>query len=471
MRATPSSNPTSTAPDRAADSAALPADHAPTRGLRRRYYFRALWSGAAAKVINIGVQVVSMSMTVRYLGKERYGVWTTITTISAWLALANFGLGQGLTTRLSSLGANEEESRELARRSICSTLAMSASIAAFLLPLCLLGAWLVPWATLFKLSTPLAISEVRPTVLISMAVIVMLLPLTIGGSVLSGYQRNDLLNVTSGLSSVLSLILLMIALALRWGMPALSLTIMLPQGASAIAQLLLVRSMGVLPLDLRYVNRHEALRMMRLGVKFLVIQLFGIFIFETGALIIAGKFGVAEVTPYGVTNRLVMVIVTVFSVIASPLWPAYGDAFGRGDLDWARRVFRKSLKLILGLWLCAAVVLGVGGRFIIQIWVGPAAVPSWMLLWTMLLYALSIGLGFVVAFPLNGAGRLTPQVVAAVVCGLLNIPISIYLADKLGIAGVVISQAGVMLLLAIPIQLAAVRRLLRGEGVPTSATG
>jgi O-antigen/teichoic acid export membrane protein len=87
----------------------------------------------------------------------------------------------------------------------------------------------------------------------------------------------------------------------------------------------------------------------------------------------------------------------------------------------------------------------------------------------MLVYALSIGLGFVVAYPLNGAGRLTPQVVAAVVCGLLNIPLSVYLADKLGIAGVVVSQAGVMLLIAVPIQLAAVRRLLRGEGLARPA--
>jgi O-antigen/teichoic acid export membrane protein len=444
-----------------------------TRGLRRRYYFRALWSGAAAKVVNIGVQVVSMSMTVRYLGKERYGVWTTITTIAAWLTLANFGLGQGLTTRLSGLGADEEDGREKARRSICSTLVMSASIATVFLPFCLLAAWLVPWTTIFKLSSPMAIAEARPTVLICVSVIVAMLPLTIGGSVLSGYQRNDLLNVTSAVSSVLSLVLLVTALALRWGMPALALAVMLPQVAAGVAQLLLVRSMGVLTLNARYVDRHEAVRMMQLGVKFLVIQLFGIFIFETGALIIASKFGVAEVTPYGITNRLVMVVVTVFSVIASPLWPAYGDAFGRGDLEWARRVFRKSLRLILGLWLCTAMVLGVGGRLIIHIWVGPAAVPTWTLLWTMLVYALSIGLGFVVAYPLNGAGRLTPQVVAAVVCGTLNIPLAIFLANKLGIAGVVVSQAAVMLLIAVPIQLVAVRRLLRGVDLarPGAASG
>jgi len=447
-----------------------PVDHGHTRGVRRRLYLRAVWSGAASRVINIVVQVLSLSMTVRYLGKERYGVWTTVSTIAAWLALANFGLGQGLTTHLSSLGTEDESRRETARRSICSTLAMSACVVAILFPLCLLAASLIPWATIFKLTTPLGIAEVRPTVLISISIVLLLLPMTIGGSVLSGYQRNDLLNVTFTLGSLAGLGLLVTVVRLRLGMPALCLAVMLPQGAAALAQLIIVRSMGMLPLDARYVSRRAALDMMRLGVKFLVIQLFGIFIFETGAIIIAGKLGATEVTPYGITNRIVMVIVTAFQVIVAPLWPAYGDAFGRGDLEWARRVFFKSLRLVVGLWLLAAVVLGVGGRWIIYAWAGPDAVPSWALLWTMLLYALSFGAGLVVAYPLNGAGRLTPQLVAAVICGLTNIPLAFFLASRFGVTGVVVSQAAVMFFIAIPIQLTAVLRLLRAPAAGPDPT-
>ncbi len=444
-------------------------DHGHLRGVRRRHYLRALWSGAAARLVNILVQVLSISMTVRYLGKERYGVWTTISTVSVWLTLANFGLGQGLTTRLSSLGTGDESRREAARRSICSTLAMSACIATILLPLCLLTAWLIPWATIFKLGTPLAIAEARPTFLVSISIVLLLLPLTVAGSVLSGFQRIDLLNVTGTAGSLATLALLVTAIRLHWGMPALCTAVMLPQGAAALAQLVIIRSMGMLPLDARYVSRREAWDMMRMGIKFLVIQLFGIFIFETGAIIIAGKLGATEVTPYGITNRMVLVIVTAFQVIVAPLWPAYGDAFGRGDFDWARRVFFKSLRLVLGLWSLAAVVLGVGGRYIIHVWAGPDAVPPWALLWTMLAYALSFGTGMVVAYPLNGAGRLAPQLVAAVICGLINIPLAIFLADHMGIPGVVVSQAAVMFLIAIPIQLTAVLRLLRVPPVASPA--
>lgn len=438
----------------------VPKNYAQTRAVRRKMYFRAAWTGAVYRVINIVVQIVSLAMTVRYLGGERYGVWMTISTIAAWLALANLGLGQGLTTRLSSLGVGAER-REEAQRSICSTIAVSSCIMLVLLPAGLLVASMVPWARVFKLNSALAIVEVGPTVLISVAAIVLTLPIATAGSILAGYQRMELVNLTVIISSLIGLAFLIVAMKLHWGLPALAVAVLLPQMGASAAQFLVVRRLGYLSFELRHVDFGEAWKMLRLGSKFLITQLFGIFIFETGALIIASKLGASEVTPYGIVNRMVMVIVTVFTVIMSPLWPAYGDAFGRGDTEWARRVFYKSVRLVLGLWLLAAVILAIAGRWIILIWAGPAAVPSWLLLWTMLAYALSFGAGLVVAQPLNGSGRMGSQIAAAVICGLLNIPISMFLADKFGAVGVVISQTSLMFLVAVPIQLTAVLRLIR----------
>ena len=39
------------------------------------------------------VSVVSVTLTIRYLGSERYGAWVTITTILTFLGITDFGLG------------------------------------------------------------------------------------------------------------------------------------------------------------------------------------------------------------------------------------------------------------------------------------------------------------------------------------------------------------------------------------------
>src|SRR4030095_6982006 len=62
--------------------------------------------------------------------------------------------------------------------------------------------------------------------------------------------------------------------------------------------------------------------------------------------------------------------------------------------------------------------------------------------------------------PLNGSGQLNNQVLAAVVTAALNIPLALFLAGRVGIPGVVISQAGVVFLVAIPIQLVGVFKVL-----------
>jgi len=218
--------------------------------------------------------------------------------------------------------------------------------------------------------------------------------------------------------------------------------------------------LGLVRLGRKYLSTADAVDVLRLGSKFLLVQLFGIFIFEAGAFIIAAKFGAAEVTPYGVTSRVVMMIVTAYTVLMSPLWPAYGDAFARGDLDWARRVFGKTVRVVLGMWVIAAVAMALLGKWVIRVWAGPDAVPSTGLLWAMLIYALSYGGGLVVAQPLNGSAQVGKQVLAAAVTAALNIPLALLLSDWLGVSGVALSQGLLMLTVAIPIQLIGVSRVL-----------
>jgi O-antigen/teichoic acid export membrane protein len=45
--------------------------------------------------------VISVPLTLTYLGSERYGMWMAISSIVALLAFADFGLGNGLVNAIA----------------------------------------------------------------------------------------------------------------------------------------------------------------------------------------------------------------------------------------------------------------------------------------------------------------------------------------------------------------------------------
>src|SRR5437763_767538 len=60
-----------------------------------------LATGMAGRGVNVLVSFLSLPLTIGYLGKERYGLWVTITTMLAWLNIADLGLGNSLTNALA----------------------------------------------------------------------------------------------------------------------------------------------------------------------------------------------------------------------------------------------------------------------------------------------------------------------------------------------------------------------------------
>src|SRR5271166_4774949 len=62
---------------------------------------KAVWSGAAARLLSSALTLLSLPLAVRYLGAERYGVWATITTTAVWFNLLDLGIANTLTNHIS----------------------------------------------------------------------------------------------------------------------------------------------------------------------------------------------------------------------------------------------------------------------------------------------------------------------------------------------------------------------------------
>ena len=52
-------------------------------------------------------QFVILALLLRYIGAERFGMWTTIWSIGIWALLANLGLQSALLTRLGQIATTD----------------------------------------------------------------------------------------------------------------------------------------------------------------------------------------------------------------------------------------------------------------------------------------------------------------------------------------------------------------------------
>jgi len=58
-------------------------------------------TGFAARGVSMGASLITIPLTLHYLGNERFGLWMTISSIVAMATFADFGIGNGVVNMLA----------------------------------------------------------------------------------------------------------------------------------------------------------------------------------------------------------------------------------------------------------------------------------------------------------------------------------------------------------------------------------
>src|SRR5436190_14295296 len=125
------------------------ADSATPEGRARERWRRVLVTAAAAfasRGIGILTLLVTVPLTLHYLGPERYGLWMTISSVIALLGFADLGLGNGLVNALAA--AHGRDNHAEARALVSNAFFLLAAIAAALGTLFLVSYPWISWAGL-----------------------------------------------------------------------------------------------------------------------------------------------------------------------------------------------------------------------------------------------------------------------------------------------------------------------------------
>lgn len=425
----------------------------------QRQVFGALGYRAAAMVASF----VSIPLMITYLGQEQFGVWSTLLTVISWIVFFDLGIGNGLRNKVAEALAKNKIDE--ASKYIGSAYTLLGSVALSLwLAFTVLAYW-IPWQDVFNTR---AVAEVvlRETILITIFFVALNFWVSLITALLSAVQLTSI-------TALGQLVTNLIALTLTF--------IISRETESSIRSLALVHGTALISaniaLSIWYYRTHPELRpriylernhitpLLGIGIPFFVIQLAVLIIFTTDKVLIAQLFGPEHVAQYEVVLKLFSVITFGHTLITTPLWSAYTDAYHRQDIKWIREMLNSQITIFLGVML-SIVLLAMVSPTIISAWISSNFVIPKKLVIAVSLFVLVSTWNNVFAIFLNGIGRIRVQLYTAVIAMIANVPLSILLAKKtnLGISAVVIGTTCSLLIasVALPVQ---VHQILKMEKI------
>jgi len=392
-------------------------------------------SNYGATFISIVVGLISVPVGLNYFGPILYGIWIVIGSILAYLRISDFGISLSTLTFIAQ-ATKPSYQRIILRRSLELFLIISiSSISIIFIINYLFPGWV---KLLGKIPSDLQEEAMRATFWIGILTLLQL-PLNTFVSAFSGLQQVHWNKVYSAFGSVSTLIALMLTILIRGNLVRLAvftgLGSILVKIISGIH--LFITNPQIRPrFTEKVIDTPSTSCLFTSGIRFLILQIAVLIIWNTDNLVISHYLGPKMVTSYAVTFKLFAMGITVTNAVTQVLWPMYGQAFGLGDWKWIKKTYNRcvSLLLILGglIWIGGIIF----SKIIINLWVGPIGYGGLTVVFALGGYAYLSSFGGSNASLINGLNPKNIVVVFGFIEAAINLGISLILVRPLGIGGV-----------------------------------
>jgi O-antigen/teichoic acid export membrane protein len=391
------------------------------------------------KCVSIVISFLLIPLSLSYLNPLKYGIWLTIISVIGWFGFFDLGLGNGLRNKLAEALAKNDH--EQARTYISTSYAIMTIIIGIVFVVFSFVFPYINWSSI--LNTPAELSsEINQLIFIVFSFFCLQFIIKLIGMILKADQRSALSGGINTFASLLSLIIIYV-LAQTTNGSILWLSIGI-SSANIIAPL--IATIWYFSTDykhlipsLKYVKLNCAKDLMGLGFMFFIMQFAALILFSTDSFIIEQLYGPEEVTPYNIAFRYFSLITMGFTIITTPFWTAYTDAYHKKDFVWIKRITRK-LCLIWGLSIFGVLGMLIFSNVFYRLWIGdqikiPFLLSASMAVWVLISSWTSIFGNF-----LSGVGKIRLSLYHSFIIIIINIPLSIFLAKylDLGSAGVII---------------------------------
>lgn len=394
------------------------------------------------------VSFALVPLTIGYVSAELYGVWLSLSSIISWVGFMDLGFALGLKNKLTEALAIGDMER--GKTLVSTTYAIMALV---FIPVCLILEFIVPtidWVGLLNVS-PCYSDDIVRTMHALVALCCLQFISNVIISVIAAYQQVALSNSFLVIGNIISLIIIVIltktAEPSLW---AMSLVFSLsPIVVTIVASFILFsgKYKEVSP-DLRYAKKEYIKDIFSLGYKFFIINFQVLVLHQTTNILIANVSSPIDVTNYNIAYKYLNIAMLLFSMIFSPLWPAYSDAYAKKDFVWMEDNRKKMNRiLLLSIGLCMLFV--ALSKPFYWIWLGNNVEVPFMMTLMVSMYVSAFGWVQMNTAIINGIGKVKFQTCLAVIGMILHIPCSFFYSRFIGVYGVLLSMILINLVFAI----------------------
>ena len=92
-------------------------------------------------------------------------------------------------------------------------------------------------------------------------------------------------------------------------------------------------------------------------------------LYETDNIVIIQVIGPSQVTIFNIAYKLFSVVILISSIILTPFWSAFTDAYAKNDFDWIKLTLKKMYQYFWGVCVFSIILL-FSSPLIFKIWLG-----------------------------------------------------------------------------------------------------
>jgi O-antigen/teichoic acid export membrane protein len=401
---------------------------------------RLFWTGLGsilARSITTVTTLVTVPITLNYLGVERFGLWMTITSIVAILGFADLGVGNVILNFVSE--ANGKDDRDAARNYITTALFVLSIITIALTVIFGIIFPLVGWEKFFNVTSQVARQEAGPAMMVFIICFLIGLPLSLVPRIQMGFQEGYISSIYTGITGLIGLGAIVLGIQLKVGLPWLvlifSITPVLGNLTNGIGLFVFQRP-WLRPKQHDIIIRY-AKEIVKIGFYFLILQIANAVMYTSDNILIAKILGPEAVTYYAVPSKLFMLLPNILYMFLAPLWPAFSEANARGDFRWAQSALIKAITVTLIVCLSTLAFFLVFGKIIFHLWVGSIEYYSVSLILALGIWMTLFSIISALSLYLNAINKIRYQVIYASSAAILSIIAKILLTSRFGLSGVV----------------------------------
>ena len=372
------------------------------------------------KAIGLLISLLVVPVTLRYLDKEQYGIWLTMSSILYWFVFLDPGLGNGMRNYLTqAISLNDYEK---GRKYLSTTLFLLSCIALLLAVFSISTLFLFDLNNVFKTYT-LSNTTLRDIMIIAITFTLISFVVRNIGLVFAALQKYAITDLLALSGNAMAFIIIYILTQttecnLLYVVAAFTIT---PVVIYLIAAIPIFTKYPSLKPSIQSIDLTLAKQIIGKGIGFFLIQITScLVIFGSSNLFITQYCGPDSVTIYNIAYKYFHLLSVAIIIIISPMWNAYTDAYIKNDMKWIEHTFIRSLKYWGYSILIGALMLVICNIFY-KLWIGGDLYIPFTVSFCVFIYITWYNFNNCVTYLLNGLNKIRVQIYTSIIFTIVYI--------------------------------------------------